>query len=890
MVGKGFFFNWPEAFTSGVETVGGKGWNLARLDRYGFPIPVGGVLSADAYRTFIKENNLSGAIAEISAKITVSNIVEKDIEEELFKLREKIIAGLFPLYIQAELIAELKNIGLLSKPLAVRSSATCEDSARSSFAGMHDSFLNICGSDNIILAVKECYASLWTPRAVAYRRKMQVGDDEVFQAVVILELVQAVAAGVGFTCDPRTGREDVVLINANFGLGESVVSGAVEPDEYCLDAKLKIIERRIGRKENKTAARPHGGTELTASPGSSGQQVLRDENIKRLGLLIRRVYDAMSNEDQHQDIEWVFDGRDFVLVQARPVTAKPRYTYPGLKDQPDIWTNMNLKDSIPMVLPILSWNLSQQTWMDIGAMGLVNLVGFPMPPGLQYVKRFAGRCYWNSSLQQWVGFDLFGGKPNGEIKKTMGGHEPEIKINEDKPYRGMKGLKRIGRMIRLVLFMIKIGRNRSFEQVDRFTDAFTKQDLQGLSDNDLINTTAVIRAAWREYLPVFFACTLSDLTSMGRLEKILEKYFPNRGKIMSYALMISQGDITSAEQGYRLIELAEIAGDDNDVRAYLGRGDFNPCAWEEELPEGSAFKRLFRDFLDQYGHRGVYEMDISNPRWREDPSYPLNVIKSTMATANLADYKEQQQAKVNDAWRKVEQVIPRSRHNMIKKLVEKFVKAMASREMAKFELLKFYEIIREVFLEMGTRLQARDILIEKDDVFHCSWIELFCILKGDWNGRGLKTLVAERRNWQEEMEGLSPPDFYIDEASHFAEAVATGSGSVLEGLGVSAGRACGPAKLMQHPDQEKKLNLGDVLVAPSTDPGWTPLFLRAAAIVLEMGGMGSHGAVVAREFGIPAVLNIPGVMRLIKDGQNVIVDGDEGKVYMQKYQVRPAPL
>jgi len=881
MVGERFFFYWSEVFTAGVEVVGGKGWNLARLERYGFNVPVGGVLSADAYKAFIKENDLSRDIAKISTRVTVANITEKEIEEELLKLREKIKAGLFPVYIQEELIAELKGLSILSKPLAVRSSATCEDSARASFAGMHDSFLNVRGTDNIITAVKECYASLWTPWAVAYRRKMQVGDDEVFQAVVIMELVEAVAAGVGFTCDPRSGREDVVLINANFGLGESVVSGAVEPDEYCLDAALKIMERRMGRKENKTAARPDGGTELIASPGSSGQQVLSDENIKRLGLVIRRVYDAMSNEDQHQDIEWVFDGRDFVLVQARPVTAKPRYTYPGLKDQPDIWTNMNLKDSIPMVLPILSWNLSQQTWMDIGAMGLVNLVGFPMPPGLQYVKRFAGRCYWNSSLQQWVGFDLFGGKPNGEIKKTMGGHEPEVKINEDKPYHGIKGLKRIGRMIKLVLFMIKSSRNRSFEQVDKFTDAFIKQDLRNLSDNDLIRTTAVIRSAWREYLPVFFACTLSDLTSMGRLEKILEKYFPNRGSVMSYALMIGQGDITSAEQGYRLIELAEIARDDNDVRAYLGRDDFNPYAWEKELPEGSSFKRLFRNFLDQYGHRGVYEMDISNPRWREDPSYPLNVIKSTMATANVAGYKKQQQAKANDAWRKVEQGIPKSRHKMIKKLAEKFVKSMALREMGKFELLKFYEIIRKVFLEMGSRLQDRDILIDKADVFHCSWIELFSILKGDWNGRGLKTLVAERKNWKEEMEKLSPPDYYIDETSHFAEAVATGSGSVLEGLGVSAGRACGSAKLLQHPNQEKKLNLGDVLIAPSTDPGWTPLFLRAAAIVLEMGGMGSHGAVVAREFGIPAVLNIPGAMSLIKEGQNVVVDGDEGKVYMQ---------
>ncbi len=876
MVEERFFFNWSEAFTAGVEAVGGKGWNLARLERYGFTVPVGGVLSADAYKAFIKENNLSGDIAKISARVTVANITEKEIEEELLKLREKIKAGLFPVYIQEELIAELKGMGILSKPLAVRSSATCEDSARASFAGMHDSFLNIRGTDNIILAVKECYASLWTLRAVAYRRKMQVGDDEVFQAVVILELVQAMAAGVGFTCDPRTGREDVVLINANFGLGESVVSGAVEPDEYCLDAKLEIMERKMGRKENKTAARPDGGTELIASPGSSGQQVLSDENIKRLGLVIRRVHDALGGSEQHQDIEWVFDGQDFVLVQARPVTAKPRYTFPELKDQPDIWSNTNLKEAVPMVLPILSWNVIQKTWM--GPLKLVRLVGYKMPPGLQCYKRIGGRFYWNSSLIQWIFFDSHGAK---EAIKVLGGQEPEIRIKNDHPYRGIKGLKRIGRGIKAVLFIMKNSRNPQapFGQVDKFTDAFAKRDLGSLCDNDLINTAAVIGAAWREYVPVFYACSLD--MSMPRLVKILEKYFPNQGNAIANALMIGQGEITSAEQGYRLIELAEIARDDNNVRAYLGRSDFNPYAWEKELPEESRFKRVFRDFLDQYGHRGVYEMDISNPRWREEPSYPLHIIKSTMETANFGYLKERQQAKVKETWRKVEQGIPKSRHNMIRKLVEKSVKGLALREMAKFELLKFYEIIRKVFLEMGSRLQDRDILIGKADVFHCSGIELFSILKGDWSGRGLKTLVAERKNWKEEMEKLSPPDYYIDETSHFVEAVATGSGSVLEGLGVAAGRACGPAKLMQHPSQEKKLDSGDVLVAPSTDPGWTPLFLRAAAIVLERGGIGSHGAIVAREYGIPAVVNVPGAMRLIKEGQNVTVDGDEGKVYMQ---------
>ena len=178
-------------------------------------------------------------------------------------------------------------------------------------------------------------------------------------------------------------------------------------------------------------------------------------------------------------------------------------------------------------------------------------------------------------------------------------------------------------------------------------------------------------------------------------------------------------------------------------------------------------------------------------------------------------------------------------------------------------------------------LGKQGILAAKNDVYHCSWTELFSILKGDWNGRGLKVLVAERKAWRQKMEELSPPDYFIDEIPHFVESVSHSSGHALKGLGVSAGRASGPAKLMDHPGQEEKLHMGDVLVARSTDPGWTPLFLRASAIVVETGGVGSHGSIVAREYGIPAVVNIPGIMQVIKEEQNIVVDGSEGKVFLQ---------
>ncbi|HEY9247034.1 MAG TPA: PEP/pyruvate-binding domain-containing protein, partial [Candidatus Methanoperedens sp.] len=237
--GKQYFLNWEESAESEITEAGGKGLNLGRLYRYGFQVPAGGVLTARAYQDFLEHNGLAEPI-HAAASIKAEEALES--EEMLEDIRRKINEGHIPGAVRQELAEQLAGMGLLDKPVAVRSSATAEDSAHASFAGVHGSFLNVTGIANIIQAIKGCYASLWTPRAVAYRRKMGLTDDEVAAAVVIMELVPAVSAGVAFSCDPRTGRRDRIAISANFGLGESVVAGAVEPDEYMLDPRRILPE------------------------------------------------------------------------------------------------------------------------------------------------------------------------------------------------------------------------------------------------------------------------------------------------------------------------------------------------------------------------------------------------------------------------------------------------------------------------------------------------------------------------------------------------------------------------------------------------------------------------------------------------------------------------
>jgi len=498
---------------------------------------------------------------------------------------------------------------------------------------------------------------------------------------------------------------------------------------------------------------------------------------------------------------------------------------------------------------------------------------------LQSVRLYQGRIYLNASIHQWLFYDACGIAPR-EINEAVGGHQPEIEINEKRPFTGINGLKRLVRLLKLAFIGQKIRKNaeKSFDNVDGFVRALLKEDFKNMSDKDIIHKFNQVRGVFRKFGLVFMFCNVAS-SAMSPLEKTLEKFFPGQSKALANALMTGNADITSAEHGYRLLEMAEMARGETAARRFFSGKTFNPLLWEKELPEESPFKQSFRNFLAQYGHRGVYECDLINPRWCEDPSYLLHIIRSTMETADLGQIKALQKEKADRAWQQVKQKVPFYRRGMISYLLKQALKNAERREMAKSVFVKIYEPLRLICQEIGRRLTERGIFAEPADIYHCAWYEIFSILQGYWDGMGLKVLVAERKDRRKEMEALSPPDLIIGNAPKFAAPVTITSGNVISGVGVAAGNASGSARLIYHPDEGGKLQAGDVLVAPSTDPGWTPLFLRTSAIVMETGGFMSHGAIVAREYGIPAVVNIPGVMKIIKDSQLITVDGDAGKVH-----------
>lgn len=886
------FLTWDQSFRQGSEVAGGKGWNLGRLDRYGFDVPTGGVLCASAYLAFIEHNGLEKDLGEACRAITAENIAEPDILKLLENLRQKTKMGIPPDAMRNAIARGLKDLGLLEKPVAVRSSATAEDSAKASFAGIHESLLNVKGIDSIMEAVKCCYASLWTDRAVAYRRKMNIADSEVLPAVVIMQMVEARAAGIAFSCDPRTGREDLSFINANYGLGESVVSGLAVPDQYVLytrNTRPEIKEILRGTKKFVTVAMECGGTRLITEEDpqwdqflkNTGQgQVLSNNEIIRLGITIMRVLDSLGESERHQDIEWAFDGNKFFLVQARPVTALPRYTYPEIKDQPEIWSNANVRDASPMVLSV-SAQRECKIIMDIMMAGVYKYLGVQPIPGVQRFKCFNGRLYTNMSIFQWEAYKFYALTPS-ESNSHMGGHQQEIKI-AGKYKLGKAALLKIKLSQLKILFLMKRLKKEvvsSSANIRSCAESWMEKNLSLLGDEDLFNSMVEISKTTLNYSPMLTLFNLFAGGSMRTLAGVLEKHFPGESISLINSIMAGAGNLTSANHAYRLAELAELAGGDKAARGIFDSVLYSPRDWESALPDNSSFKQSFKEYLKEFGHRAVYEMDIINPRWREDPSYLLNTIKGMLDKAGAESIKSKQKEKRMEAWERINKKIPFYLKKIVENLAAQLIENSEMREMTKSEMVRLAEVVRRLYLEAARRLAARGLLTEHGDIFHCSWYDIAPILTGGYDGRGLKSLVADRKERRKEMEALSPPDTMVDSLPLFSTPLTVGSGGVLEGLGVAAGSASGPAKVVLHPDEGGKLGYGEVLVAPSTDPAWTPLFLKAAAIVMETGGFLSHGSIVAREFGIPAVVNIPGVLGVLKDGQEITVDGDRGKVYL----------
>lgn len=873
---------YAQAAGAGSVIVGGKGWNLGKLARYGFTVPTGAVLAADAYRAHL-QTAVSGASLTALLGIPAADADAPPTVALLDAVRAAIMAAPLPHAVADAVRVFLVSSGLLRQPVAVRSSATAEDSATASFAGIHDSVLGVVGLDGVLDAIRKCYASLWTPRAFAYRHRLGLADVDVACAVVVCAMIgrpgdpatPPVAAGVAFSVDPRSGRRDRLIINAAPGLGDALVSGHVTPAEieFQMDVNgLALVERR----------------------GATG--VLTDAQATTLARLVLRVHWALGDGQDPHDVEWVYDGEQFWLVQARPVTHLPRVTPEPVRDLPVVWSNGNLKDAVAGVPSALGYSILQPILRTI-LFTHAERIGYPVPAGMETFRRIDGRAYFDLTAMQWISYDGLGVTP-AEMNMSMGGMQPEIPV-PGHPLQGPEGGRRRKLRLRLMALLWQSARiyAREIERIRGVVRVRARDDISNLSNAEII--------AWR-------ARTEDDATAFSRLFAInnlgsfwdkmladtIEKVRLGDGMRVTSALLAGSNAVVTAEHGYRLVELSALAEAEPAARAYLESRPLDPWGWQQ-LPAGSPFQRAFALFLEEFGHRGVYEVEIANPRWCEDPTYPLEQIRTFMGQPEVRGSRERAVARRRAAEQEARS-LPFWLRPLVSWLTTRARRAAALREAGKSAMVSTLLMTRMMAAELGTRMVAAGVLAQPDDLFHLTWWDILAWANGEWDGSGARALVADRVAQRAAWLTLDPPDVIVLDAqgrpatlpSTFVPAAPLAApngraravrpdrlpGRAMLGTGVSSGRARGTARVIRHPDEGARLQPGDILVAPSTDPGWTPLFLRASAVVMEVGGYLSHGAIVAREYGLPAVVNVAGAVTTIQDGQTLEVDGDAGEV------------
>jgi rifampicin phosphotransferase len=873
---------YAEAVQAGPRVVGGKGWNLARLHRYGFLVPSGGVVAAAVYREVIARRDMARLCAEVAGLQPEVVMAERAVGS-LAALRAAIEASPLPPEAMGEIADFLASAGLAERPLAVRSSATAEDGDGASFAGMHRSFLNMRGADEVARAITACFASLWTPQAVAYRRTLGLADEEIACAVVLCAMVTAperdepVAAGVAFSCDPRTGARERVTIGAVRGLGEALASGSANPEEISVPMAADGAPREVRR-------------------GDRPEAVLTDEQAHTLASLVWRVHYALGDGQDPQDIEWAYDGERFWLLQARPVTRLPRVVAAPIAHLPTIWSNANLKDNMPGVASPLGWSYIA------AAVGRVFGAEKPTPAdpeGRELIRRFRGRPYMDMTSLQWSLYDNLGMMPQ-QVTQGLGGHQPQIPVPPGSPVKGEDGLRRMRNRVRLVPGVIggALSAKSGMARLRNEATQLSGLRLDDLSSAELIAHGERIQRAFAECVRKFLfnAFGLWDMA----LEALIERYLPGRGRAVAAGLMSAAGGMVSAEHGYRLYDLAAVAARDPDARRYLESDPLDPWGWRA-LPAGSPFRAAFATYLAAYGHRGVYELDIANSRWSDDPAYLLGEVRRMLGDGRLRPPRVAARA-VRRAAEAELRSLPIPVRPLARWLAAQARHGAATREAGKSIIAQVTSASRAVALEVGRRMVAQGVLADASDVFYLAQVDFMAYLQRAWDGHGAAAIATDRRAQREAWLLESPPDVFILDAegrpasmpetpapaprrtkkTRQAPAVALPEGiEALAGTAATPGRGSGPARVIRHPSEGARLQTGDVLVAPSTDPAWSPLFLRASAIAMEVGGYHSHGAIVAREYGIPAVVNVAGLLERVRDGEPITVDGDAGQILLQ---------
>ncbi len=878
-----------------LAQAGGKAANLGEMTHAGLPVPPGFCLTTAAYARASSEVGLEPILEQLA---TVSATDSAHLESYAALARDRLLAITLPPEIVEAVTQAYEHLASGEPiPVAVRSSATAEDLPFASFAGQQDTYLNIVGIEAILDAVRRCWSSLWTDRAVSYRASNKIDPRTVRLAVIIQQMVEAEVAGVLFTANPLTGHRHQAVIDANPGLGEAVVSGAVNPDHFVVNTSSgEILERQVGDKRVMICSTPGGGTRRVELAEENDEACLSDDQVRALARLGARVEAYYGSP---QDTEWAIDGGGQIwLTQARPITTLfplPVNT-PLTDDELRVYLSISVLQGVYRPLT----PMGVQAFRLISSAAATFVVGRPPQnpvAGLPFVVESGQRLFLDvtAALRNPLGRDVVIRALSGmeaqsglifkhlvddpRLTPTTPSKWPTLRKFFPIALRTQLPLRIVRALLRPAAARARIARLEALlrqqsplspgaNSVDRL-DAFERRISLG-----------IIQAA-RTVLPTAFTGILSALLAPGFMKKIAT---PDEVQTVLRSLPYNP----TTEMDLSLWALARRIQTDSVLVEQVKNTPSEQLAQayrEKQLP--LPLQQGLAEFLQTYGHRAVAEIDLGLARWSEDPTHILGVLANYLQMNNpelAPDVQFERGRQAAEAM--VVELTQRARRKgwFYAKLVSfnlKRVRELAGvREYPKYCFILLFMRCRELLWPVGAELAQAGRLEKAEDIFFITIPEARAALDGE----DLRSLVRERHaSYDHELNRRHLPRVLLSDGTEpeAAQRISTGTPEgALTGSAASAGAVTGIARVILDP-LGARLEPGEILVAPSTDPGWTPLFLTAGGLVMEMGGAMSHGAVVAREYGIPAVVGVQGATERISTGQRITVNGSNGVIIIE---------
>jgi rifampicin phosphotransferase len=845
-----------------VAVVGGKGAHLGELSRIeGVRVPAGFCVTTDAFRRIMAE------VPSIDDRLAWLSRLKPDDREAIRALSAEIrrtIEGIaIPDDLAAAITRPLARLGEQAA-YAVRSSATAEDLPTASFAGQQDTYLNVVGPAAILQQVSRCWASLFTERAVTYRLRNGVDHRKVQMAVVVQQMVFPPAAGILFTADPVTGNRKVASVEASFGLGEALVSGLVNPDVYKV-RDGEVVSKTVATKQLAIQVSPAGGTrEQAIEAERQGQPALTDTQVVRLAQLGRRIE---AHFGRPQDIEWCLVDDDFQIVQSRPITTL--FPIPATGDRENhVYLSVGHQQMMTDPMKPLGLSFWQMTT--------------PRPMAEAGGRLFVDVTQTLASPASRAGLLALAGKSDPLITDALQtildrGNFVRSLPDEGPPWTPPgSGAAPVETDPAIVTELI--GRSQA-------SIAASKRDIRTKSGSALLDFILADIQELRRILfdPQSRRVFMTAIEATWWLNDQLEAWLGEKNAADTLTQSVPH-NVTS-EMGLALLDVADAIRPHPEVVAFLQLVEDE--GFLDELPRlagGREARDAIGAWLDKYGMRCIGEIDITRPRWSERPTTLVPMILGNIRNFEPGAGARRFEQGRQEAWKKEQELLERLRAlpdgerkaEEAKRMIDRVRTFIGYREYPKYGMVSRYFVYKQALLEEAKRLVQAQVLREQEDIFYLTFQELHDVVR---TNQVDDQLIRQRKDAFRSYRALTPPRVLTSDGEGIAGAYRRDDvpASALVGLPVSAGTVEGRARVILDL-AEADLEAGDILVTAYTDPSWTPLFVAIKGLVTEVGGLMTHGAVIAREYGLAAVVGVEHATQLIRDGQRIRVHGTDGYV------------